>query len=101
MHSTVEQAQHVWLNTVRHTRKQVKENALVVKLEDVATHKQAFMRGLHLFLGLEQKDIDDTECPYYEPFGPVRVGIWKEEIPDIMSQVNDEFIYYMKLFDYI
>ena len=100
MKPTVEQAQHVWLNTVRRIWGQTTESILVVSLEKVAAHKKAFMRGLQLYLGLEERNIKD-ECPHYEPFGPVRVGIWKEEIPDVMSKVNDEFIHYMKLFDYI
>ena len=101
MYPNVEQAQHVWLNTVRQIwTKRDTEGLMVVRLEDVAVHKEAFMKGLQLFLGLEQRVIVD-ECSYYEPFGPVRVGIWKEEIPEIMSKVNDEFVRYMKLFDYI
>ena len=101
MKPTVGEAQQVWLNTVRRIWQQSEKNIMVVKLEDVAAHKQAFLRGLHLFLGLKQQNINDEKCPHYKPFGPVRVGIWKEEIPDIMTKVNDEFIYYMKLFDYI
>jgi hypothetical protein len=64
-------------------------------------NKQAFIKDLHAFLGLEYQAVDDTNCPYYEPFQPVRVDIWKEEIPDILSQVSDTFIHYMELFDYL
>ena len=74
---------------------------MIVRLEDVASDKETFIKNLHQFLGIEHKSVDDTKCPYYEPFGPVRVGIWKKEIPDIMKHVNDEFIHYLKMFDYL
>ena len=74
---------------------------MIVRLEDVAANKENFIKNLHKFLDIEYMKIDDTKCPYYMPFGPVRIGIWKKEFPDMMSQLSDEFIYHLKIFDYL
>jgi hypothetical protein len=104
MRPTVELAQQVWiknlysLQSISHLQETGK--LLVVRFEDATTKKEAFMRRAQEFLGLEWSPIID-DSRYYAPFGPVRMGTWEDEIPDIMSKVSDEFKYYMEMLKYI
>ena len=101
---TPEHAQHVWINSLKSLQKiaplQETGNLLVTRFEDATLRKNDFMKKVQEFLGLEWHPIID-DARYHAPFGPVRLGIWKDEIPDIMSKINGEFEYYMEMFNYI
>ena len=101
---TPEEAQYVWVSNLKSLQRisHLREtgNLFVVKFEEATTKKDAFMKSVQKFLGLEWHPVIDDDR-YYAPFSPVRMGTWKEEIPDIMSRVDDEFKHYMEMFSYI
>jgi hypothetical protein len=93
------QAQRIWVDSTRliwnKTQGQDSEKIMLAKYETVAADPYKYFAKVHEFLGLEPREVPDTDY-----FRPIRSDVWREEVPMIMEAATPDFKKYLELFGY-
>jgi hypothetical protein len=87
--STVKEAEPIWLlpmKKVMFYKTRDVDNLMLVRYEELTADPISYMPKIQEFLGLEPLIFEGID--FYKP---VRVGTWKEEYPDMMDELSDEF----------
>lgn len=92
MQPTVKQAEFLWLRSARKwlaLRAKPPAPCLEVRYEDATNSPEALAQKICAFAGLDYRRAEFQE--FLDAYEPIHVDAWREEMPEMESQLSDEF----------
>ena len=99
---TVDEAQYLWLRSANlwlHLRKNPPVPCLEVRYESAVHDRESLARSICDFVGIEYREADFKE--FFANYQAENTDTWREELPEMESQLSDEFKHALRQLDYL